>query len=192
MRDEHGRFKKGYRSHPETEFHKGEHWREKKPFWERDWLYTEYIEKFRSAKEIAEQFEVTEGAILFWLRKHKIKAREMSEIRAKKHWGLCGEQNGMYGRNGKENPHWLGGITPDRQAFYESEEWKRVCSYIWERDKATCQKCGGKDIKMHIHHIVSFAVKELRSEPTNLIILCYKCHRWVHSKKNTEKEFIDG
>lgn len=189
MRNDKGQFTKGYRFSPETEFKKGQHWRPQKPYWNREWLRHEYEDKFRSANEIAKQFGITEAGILYWLRKHNIPRREMLNIRAKKHWVLSGEQNGMYGRTGDKSPNWKNGCTPDRQSFYISKEWKKACSAVYKRDKAQCQKCGSKD-NLHVHHIVTFANKELRADIDNLILLCAKCHRFVHSKKNVDSEFV--
>lgn len=109
-----------------------------------------------------------------------------------------------YMKNGR---HWLhetnrkpasyrGGITPERQAFYASKEWVDAVKIVWKRDSATCQKCGKHHNQesvrgtFHIHHIISFTVKEKRSDINNLILLCADCHRWVHSKKNATKELI--
>jgi len=94
------------------------------------------------------------------------------------------------------HPNWKGGCTPDRQAFYATSEWVDAVKAVWARDNATCQRCGKHHNtelmrgKFHIHHIVSFMVSELRSDPDNLVLLCKPCHLWVHSKKNTNKEFI--
>ena len=189
MRNDKGQFTKGHHFSPETEFKKGQHWRPKKPYWDKDWLENEYAVKERSADDIARQFGITEAAILFWLRKHNILRREMSNIRSKKHWGLAGEQNGMYGRTGENSSNWKGGITPERQEFYISVEWKKACSEVYKRDNAQCQRCGNKD-NLHVHHIVTFANKELRADINNLVLLCAKCHRFVHSKKNINGEFI--
>lgn len=96
----------------------------------------------------------------------------------------------------REHPNWKGGSTPERQAFYATPDWAEAVKAVWARDNATCQKCGKHHNTcenrgtFHIHHIVSFMVKELRAEPDNLVLLCKDCHRWVHSKKNTEKHFI--
>lgn len=106
----------------------------------------------------------------------------------------------LKGRKGKEHPSWQGGVTPLRNAFYASEEWKDACSQVWQRDNAICQNCGldHRDInrqikKFHIHHIMSFArFPDLRADPSNLILLCDTCHRWVHSRANTDKKFIEG
>jgi 5-methylcytosine-specific restriction endonuclease McrA len=102
----------------------------------------------------------------------------------------------MKGVTGPDHPGWKGGLTPERQAFYSSQEWVEAVKHVWARDDATCQKCGkrqgdnGERDEFHIHHIVTFVVRELRAEPSNLVLLCQGCHRWVHSKKNVSKKFI--
>ena len=111
-------------------------------------------------------------------------------------------KNGVHhlkGKRGAETPNWKGGMTPERQEFYSSEAWKEAVKIVWKRDNARCQRCD----KHHnttdnrgtfdIHHITSFAVKELRCEIDNLILLCEQCHYWVHGKDNTNREFLgDG
>lgn len=189
-----GQFQKGHHYSPETEFKEGDHWREEKPFWNEEWLKEEYHNKDRSAKGIAEQFDVTEGAILYWLKKLDIPRKTMSEIRERKHWGASGEDNPMYGATGDDNPNWKGGVTPERQAFYQSKEWADACQEVWKRDDATCQRCGvrkGEDIEFHIHHIESFANKEKRSDVNNLVLLCQNCHNWVHNKANKDNKFLN-
>ena len=189
MRNDKGQFTKGHHFSPETEFKKGQHWRPKKPYWDKDWIENQYAVNERSADDIARQFGITEAAILFWLRKHKILRRDMSYIRSKKYWGLAGKQNGLYGRTGENNTNWKGGVTQQRQEFYTSQEWKSACAEVYKRDNATCQKCGAKE-KLHVHHVIGFANKEIRADANNLVLLCVKCHRFVHSKKNINGEFI--
>lgn len=106
------------------------------------------------------------------------------------------------GKRGAVVANWKGGITPERQTFYRSEEWKTAVKAVWKRDNATCQRCGldhrTLDRKsptykpFHIHHIVSFQVMELRCRLTNLVLLCDPCHMFVHSKKNVNGEFINS
>lgn len=159
----------------------------------KEWLYTEYVTHQRSALDIANELGVTESNVLYFLKKHEIERRVMSEIRAKKKWGLKGSTNGMFGRTGARNPRWLGGISPERQALYSSQEWAKAVQIVWQRDKATCQRCFRKksdEVEMNIHHLVGFANKSLRAEPSNLVLLCKDCHHWVHSKQNINKDFI--
>jgi hypothetical protein len=97
--------------------------------------------------------------------------------------------------SGKNHPGWKGGISPERQDFYNSQEWKDACCVVWGRDASTCKRCGvtqekNGDGSFHIHHIISFAVEELRAEPSNMILFCDKCHYWVHSNENVNNDFI--
>jgi hypothetical protein len=106
-----------------------------------------------------------------------------------KHW--------LAGTSGADNPNWRGGVTPERQTLYRSSEWRKVARFVWRRDRTTCQRCGlnaktvdRSKVIFHIHHIVSFAVVELRCEPSNLVLLCDDCHHWVHSNENRNRDFI--
>ena len=163
------------------------------PYHQAEWLREQYVGQGRSAAEIAAQFGVTEGTIAYFLQRFAIPARTISEARALKYWGSHGAANPMHGRNGHSNPNWRGGFTPERQAFYSSLEWVQAVKVVWARDKATCRRCGMKPngrSQMHIHHIVPFAVKELRAEPHNLALVCVACHQWIHSRLNVNREFI--
>lgn len=93
------------------QFEKGHHWREARPFREKDWLVENYIAQRRSTGEIAAEFGTTDAAILFWLRKHGIPRRTVSEARGIKHWGQSGADNPMWNKRGELNPRWLGGVT---------------------------------------------------------------------------------
>ena len=97
---------------------------------------------------------------------------------------------------GRKPANYKGGITPERQAFYRSEEWKSAVKQVWHRDNATCCRCGDhhnhKDLRgtFAIHHVDGFQITERRADPTNLILVCAPCHRWIHGKNNTEKLFL--
>lgn len=195
MRNKKGQFMKGVSANPNTQFKKGTHWRKRQLFWDKDWLYNEYIELSISSFDIAKRFNVADSTILFWLKKHDIKRRSTSEARDKKYWGLSGSDNPMWNKRGELNPRWLGGITAERQAFYTSREWKNVSSVVWKRDKGTCQRCKLRkdeqpDVSYHIHHIVSFKDVELRAEASNLVLVCETCHLFIHSRKNINGDFL--
>lgn len=165
----------------------------KKPYHHKAWLWHEYVNNRRSAKEIARQFGVHENNILFFLAKHGIPRRKMDQIRAVKYWGASGPDNPMYGKRGASTPNWKGGVTPERQAFYQSEAWKCACKTVWKRDKATCQRCGvfaDGGVGMHVHHIVSFAVQASRADASNLVLLCQACHSFIHSSANKSRECL--
>ena len=177
------------------QFQKGEHWRKPKPWWDKSWLQDQYVTCQRSGADIAHEGGVRDSAIYYWLAKHGIQRRTMSEIRKEKHWGAAGSDNPMWNRKGELNPRWLGGITPDRQSFYMSQEWKKACSEVWKRDKATCCRCElqkkrNPDMPFHIHHIESFSNKTLRADTANLVLLCECCHHFIHSRKNADREYL--
>ena len=101
------------------------------------------------------------------------------------------------GKRGAIMPSWKGGVSPERQAEYNKQEWKHAVSIVWNRDDATCQRCGldhrivnREEVQFAIHHIVSFSDKHLRFAPSNLVLLCRTCHLFIHSKLNINKEFL--
>lgn len=103
----------------------------------------------------------------------------------------------MRGKRGAEAINWKGGITPERQAFYSSPQWRAACCAVWARADARCERCGldsrACDLKtspFHVHHIVGFAVRDLRAALNNLALLCKSCHHFVHSRANLKREFL--
>lgn len=106
-------------------------------------------------------------------------------------------QHWLKGQPPEKNGRWKGGLTPERQAFYHSPEWKTACKAVWTRANAKCERCGldhrtidRKKVRFHVHHIVSFQVRELRAEVSNLALLCQPCHMWVHGKQNVARTFL--
>lgn len=53
---------------------------------------------------------------------------------------------------------------------------------VYERDKH-CRLCGSVN-NLHIHHIIYRSSWRNGHEPFNLILLCERCHRTVHSDKH--------
>lgn len=192
---ENGRFKKGIHYSVQTEFKKGTHWRKPKPYWNKEWLYNEYIILNKPAVQIAKEQGCKNNNILYFIHKHQIKTRTMREIRKNKHWGNPGEKNPMFGLKGELNPNWKGGTTPIRQKLYETKDWKQLVRKIYIRDNIECQKCGlehkYKMESFHLHHIKSFSLyPQLRLDPSNIVLLCRPCHNFIHSNKNTNHDFL--
>jgi thymidylate synthase (FAD) len=176
------------------QFKKGTHWRPHAMFREKTYLVQEYVAKKRSASDLAADHGITDGAILFWLHKHGIPRRSVSEARAVKRWGLRGSANGMYGRCGSQNPRWIDGSSPLRQTMYARSFWKELARAVYARDNYRCRKCGSPHCKghpLHAHHVAPWAGNpDSRFELSNIITLCKPCHTWVHSTKNTKHEYL--
>lgn len=111
---------------------------------------------------------------------------------------ICGKNSFLYGKYKELNPQWKGDLTPEREALYTTRKWKNIYKFILIRDKFKCQKCNKKISKnkngksnLCVHHIASFSdYPKLRCKKDNLILLCNKCHTWVHSNKNNEKKYL--
>lgn len=189
-----GRFRKGERRSPKTEFKTGQHWRPVQEFRERDWLEVEYLQKGRSTGDIAAQFDVTDAAIFFWLKRHNIPRRTITEARKLKRWGSMGDKNPMYGRRGPDHPGYIDGSTPERQTALNRSEGRLFTAAVLRRDNYQCRRCGSANTgsgSLHAHHIKSWAKNiALRFDLNNAITLCRRCHGWVHSKRNAEREYI--
>lgn len=164
----------------------GTHWRPRRPHWDREWLEERYSRRGLAAWEIAEEADCTENNILYWLAKHDIHRRTVSETRASKHWGPVGPDNPMYGRTGKRNPNYKDGSSPDRQRLYAGAEWKRVARSVRARDGYRCVRCGAEKQglrSLHLHHLKPWAGHpELRFDPDNIVTLCKACHDDAHRK----------
>ncbi len=170
------------------QFVKGTHWRERKPWWDRAWLANLYEGSGMSAMDIASANGTTENNILYWLHKHKITRRNVSQARMVKPWGadLSGENNPMYGRRGVLNPNWRGGLTPARQAIYAKTEMRQAIQAVYRRDKV-CRLCEAKT-ELEVHHIDPFSQSPLLvMDIGNMIVLCKKCHRRMRGKEQSWK-----
>jgi hypothetical protein len=205
---------------------KAEHQREAKPV-TRDWLLRKYSVEGLDTTEIGAIVGRDPKSVWNWLKDFGIPTRprgsnaahhfptghllslgrtNSAETRAKirdarlRDGGVPYLKNGVHhlkGKRGPSTPNWKGGVTPERQAFYATPEWKSACVAVWHRDDAKCRRCGldhrhvdRSVMKFAVHHIVGFAAKELRAELSNLVLLCKPCHLFVHSRANVAKEFL--
>lgn len=176
------------------QFLAGTHWRPEKPHWRPEWLREQYVVLGRSTGDIAAEAGTADAAILYWLKKHGIQRRTVAQARALKHWGLVGEKNPMHGKTGAANPRYVDGSSPERQRMYVRGEGRAFIRDVLERDDYRCKRCGaGKSgpKSLHVHHIKPWAGNEaLRFDMGNVVTLCRACHGWVHSRSNTDREFL--
>lgn len=67
----------------------------------------------------------------------------------------------------------------NKKIIVTADTYKKVI----ERDKYRCRLCGTSQ-NLHLHHIIYRSEKkDLINEPSNCIMLCFKCHELVHSNK---------
>ena len=89
----------------------------------------------------------------------------------------------LLGKTGELARNWQGGKTDIQIIVRYSARMKEWRKKVFERDNYTCQKCkarcgNGKTIKLHAHHVKSFAkYPKLRFVISNGLTLCYPCHR---------------
>lgn len=115
------------------------------------------------------------------------------------HPSMRGDGNPMHGRRGPLHPNFLGGSTPERQRVYASAEWAAVVRDVLARDGYRCVRCGSGNTRkthrgrslLHAHHVKGWAAHpDLRLDPGNIVTMCATCHRWTHSRKNTDRLWL--
>ena len=82
-------------------------------------------------------------------------------------------------------------VYSKNKSFYKTQGWKDLTSFVYQRDKGCCQRCGkfvfGK--QAHHHHIVPIQIDpSLKLDPDNVTLLCNKCHPIVE-EETMEKYF---
>ena len=94
--------------------------------------------------------------------------------------------------SGEASPTWRGG-----KSHHYSGNFFSARKQVRSRDGYVCRRCGISEAEygreLSVHHIRSyrdFENKQDANQLDNLVSLCEPCHRFVHSRKNTNKEFI--
>lgn len=176
------------------QFVRGEHWRNPRPHWQRQWLFDAYVGAGRSAGDIAAECGCTDANIIYWLRKHGIARRSIAQARSIKHWGAKGASNPMHGKTGAANPRYVDGSSPERQRLYAQGAGKAFVRAVLARDGYRCRRCGASKTgakSLHVHHLRPWAGNAaLRFDESNAATLCRPCHQFVHSRANTEREYL--
>lgn len=195
-RDAAGRFVSGHGFGKATRFQLGYHWRQRSDLYDKDWLSCQYETEQKSASEIAMLVRCTENNVLYWLKKHGITTRTISQVRSIKYWGLPGERNGMFGVTGPASPTYISGSTPERQKMFSRNVGKAFRAKVLARDGYTCRRCLSKPTgprSLHVHHLCLCGERrDLWFVVDNGVTLCRQCHLWVHSNRNTDGDWLRG
>lgn len=94
----------------------------------------------------------------------------------------CFKKHKSITNKGESNPNWRGGVMDKHAKIRASDEYIAWRTSVFKRDNYTCKHCGQLGHSLHAHHIKPFATYiELRTEITNGITLCKKCHNKVHT-----------
>lgn len=118
------------------------------------------------------------------------------EYRRKQSLSKMGVKNGMYGVTREKHHNWNPNRTHEQRVAerktYEVSVWRKE---VFERDNYTCKCCGyDKGNILVAHHMYSYhEYEKLRTEVSNGVTLCDKCHKEFHSKygygNNTKEQF---
>lgn len=53
----------------------------------------------------------------------------------------------------------------------------------WKNEIGKCERCGRKNgVQLQLAHIMTRAIRKLRYDRDNTIVLCASCHRHMHNK----------
>jgi 5-methylcytosine-specific restriction endonuclease McrA len=117
--------------------------------------------------------------------------------RSHPHKGMTGKKGSekqremMRNKKGILHPRWIKDRTKklEYQLCKNSIEWKNWRSYIFERDKYTCQECGSSGVYIEPHHIIPIKINwDGMFDVCNGITLCRPCHQKTFGK---EESFIE-
>jgi transposase len=158
----------------------------------------ENLYQTKSMRAIAEHFGVGETVVFSRLKEHGIELKEHKNHRLKPgrvfseaHVANIRKAHRANVQFGENNPNWKGGLTEINRKIrgsWQAREWKEKsleraghkCECCGVDDGKACECCGTK-VKLHVHHIRSFAkYPDERFDPQNSEVLCPKCHRTKH------------
>jgi len=108
---------------------------------------------------------------------------------------------------GEKGSGWRGGLTNTgklvRNHIKKSTNWTQD---VFANYDYTCSRCGKRGGRLHAHHLVKLSEiiikKKIKSiediysnndilfDLENGVCLCVDCHKYVHSKMNTNKEYL--
>lgn len=92
----------------------------------------------------------------------------------------CRNENNKGPNNFSWNPNLTDEERQEKRDYSEYVQWRKD---VYERDRYTCQHCKRVGGKLNAHHIEPFSTnQELRTELSNGVTLCQRCHRDFHAR----------
>lgn len=92
---------------------------------------------------------------------------------------------------GTNHWNWQGGLSTIRNKAFNSKEYKEFRDNVLLRDNYTCQECGHRGGKLHVHHIKPWGpFPSVRYDVSNGVTLCPPCHYLKH--RNTPRPSTAG
>ena len=153
-------------------------------------LYDLYRVQKMSTAEIGKLFGVTDGAILYWMKKFNIPSFTTSEAVNIYLYEKGGIEKARLSQSTMENriksscrqrgisiEDFNGFSTTEQHMARNNTYYKEWVREVFKRDNFTCQCCGKHGGNLNAHHLYNFSEYEnLRYDVENGITLCEECH----------------
>lgn len=157
----------------------------------------------KSLREIAKHYGIGETTVWSFVKQHGIayKAKPSGKNRNRPERSEEHRRKQSEARKGKyvgeKAGNWKGGVSYTNMKLRQSKDYARWKKLALKLRGDKCQQCGvvngivckccGTSIKLHVHHIKSFAkYPESRFDPENSEVLCPSCHHSRHRCKSSE------
>lgn len=160
-------------------------------------LEKEYIQNKKSMRQIAIEFHCGETTIHSLLIKMGIIRRTRKEALKGRPFSLEHRINISQAKIGKRtgelNQNWKGGVSFSNDTIRRLRKYATFRRTILRMRGENCELCGKSLIKIcescghksdrHVHHIKDFAnFPELQFSYSNVLVICYSCHKLQHKK----------
>jgi hypothetical protein len=124
--------------------------------------------RVRSCRYCGKDFEQRETEAISVFRLRKFCSMECTRFGQRR---LTGESHPLFKPDGRRKV---------RAGKHGS--WARA---VISRDRATCRRCGARNVELHAHHILPYETHpDQRWNLENGLTLCYRCHWIEHSASN--------
>ena len=146
--------------------------------------------------EVADIYQCSTHTIRKWLKIFNLQDTNGSKSQFSQ--GHVPWNNKVFGYKAKRKIKLIGIHKPRNLTKYKNVERARIGSWTSNQLKSLlptvnycCQQCGSNE-KLQAHHIVPvYMDKDLAYNYNNLCVVCYDCHKKIHSSQDKELNFIE-